>query len=502
MAPKQEYDERIWHRGHAGMSSFTVGVIAAVIIAVLSVLAYTKQLPFTGPSYEIHAVFQNAATLRVDSPVRIAGVNVGKVTGVSRKGNDADVTFTVDDEGQPIHQDAQVNIRPRLFLEGNFFLDLDPGSPSSPELGNGGTIPVTRTATAVQLDQVLTSLQGKDRQNLKDFLNGLGTGLNHHPTQAEDQGQDQDVHGLSGGEAIAQSFNHGAAAGKNSSIVNEALLGTQPHDLSGLIAAQRRVFGRLLSREAQLKDLITNFNTFTGALASESNNLSQTVKELAPTLEIARPSLLHTNQSFPQLRAYAREIRPGIAQLPSTINAAEPWLHQTRKLLRKNELAGIASKLEKSTPKLAQTTHLSLSLLPQTELTANCFSDVIEPTGNIVVDNAGGAYPFSTGQPNFREFFYGAADQAGESQGFDGNGSFVRFQTGGGPVQVHMTQKGAPVPNTAVWGNNVVTPLGVRPGINGGEPPYRPDVNCETNAVPDVNGAAPVIPPSQGGLAP
>src|SRR5262249_6729474 len=154
-----------------------------------------------------------------------------------------------------------VNIRPRLFLEGNFFLDLDPGSPSSPDLDNGGTIPVTRTATAVQLDQVLTSLQGKDRQNLKDLLNGLRTGLNHHPTPAEDTGQDPSVHGLSGGEAIAQSFNYGAAAGKNSSIVNEALLGTQPHDLSGLIAAQRRVFGKLLSREAELKDLVTNFNT-------------------------------------------------------------------------------------------------------------------------------------------------------------------------------------------------------------------------------------------------
>ncbi len=498
---KKEYDERIWHRGHMGLSSFAIGVIAVVIIAVLSLLAYTKQIPFTGPGYEIHAVFDNAATLRTDSPVRIAGVNVGKVTSVERKGNDVEATFTVDDAGRPIHTDAEVDIRPRLFLEGNFFLDVDPGSPSAPELDNGGTIPVTNTAVAVQLDEVLTTLQSNDRQNLKALLEGFGTALNHQPTAAEDQGQDSDVQGESAATAIQQSFRYGGAAGKNSSLVNEAFLGTQPHDLSKLIAAQRRVFGELLSRETQLKDLITNFNVFTGALASESTNLSETVRLLAPTLEEARPALLHTNQSFPQLRAFARDLRPGIAELPGTINAAEPWLRQVDPLLGHNELGGIASKLEQSTPPLAQTTNASKKLLVQSRLTSNCFSNVVEPAGNVVIDNAGGAYPFSTGQSNFREFFYGAVDQAGESQGFDGNGSYVRFQTGGGPTEVRIAHPGTAAPNNFLYGNNVVAPLGSRPGLNGGEPPYRPDVACDQNPVPDINGAAPVISPSQGGLA-
>jgi phospholipid/cholesterol/gamma-HCH transport system substrate-binding protein len=498
---KREYDERVWHRGHAGVSSFTIGVIAVVVIVIGSFLAYTKQLPFTGPGYEIHAVFENAATLRSDSPVRIAGVNVGKVTSIERHGNDVEATFFVDDAGQPIHTDAQVDIRPRLFLEGNFFLDVDPGSPSAPELPNGGTIPVTQTGVAVQLDEILTSLQSNDRQNLKDLLEGFGTALNHQPTAAEDQGQDSDVQGESAATAIQQSFQYGGAAGKNSAIVNQALLGQQPHDLSKLIAAQRRVFGKLLSRETQLQDLITNFNTFTGALASESGNLSETVRLLAPTLEEARPALLHLNQSFPQLRAFARDLRPGIAELPGTINAAEPWLRQANPLLGKSELGGIAAKLEQSTPKLAQTTHASKKLLTQSELTSNCFIDVIEPAGNVVIDNAGGAYPFSTGQSNFREFFYGAADQAGESQGFDGNGSYVRFQTGGGPTPVRIAQNGPAAPNNFLYGNNVVSPMGSRPGLNGGKPPYRPDVPCDQNPVPDINGAAPVIPPSRGGLA-
>ena len=89
-------------------------------------------------------------------------------------------------------------------------------------------------------------------------------------------------------------------------------------------------------------------------------------------------------------------------------------------------------------PGLANVTHKSLKLFPQLGQASKCVSHNLIPTGNIVVDDAGGAYPFSTGQPNYREFFYGAVELAGESQGFDGNGPFVRFQAGGGPTLVTM----------------------------------------------------------------
>src|SRR6185436_5873463 len=98
--------------------------------------------------------------------------------------------------------DARITIRPRLFLEGNFFLDLRPGSPSAPDLPDGGAIPVTQTATAVQLDQVLAVLRRPDRKNLGDFLNGYGSALADPPTPAMDVGMDPEVKGLSGAEAI------------------------------------------------------------------------------------------------------------------------------------------------------------------------------------------------------------------------------------------------------------------------------------------------------------
>src|SRR5581483_10748828 len=321
------------------------GLLVTAIIAVGVYLAFAKQLPWSSPAYQLHAVFTNATTLKQGSPVRIAGVNVGKVLSVEPAGNAAEVTFSVDSEGQPVHADATVEIRPRLFLEGNFFLDLHPGSASAPELPDGGTIPITQTSRAVQLDEILTALQEPARGDLAQVLHGFGNALTHEPTPAEDATQDPSVRGKTAAEAINQSFRYGGRAGRSTAQVSEALLGTRPHDLSELIAATANVSGTLLSREQQLKDLVTSFNRTAGALASVSGKLSETIRRLAPTLEVAQPSLRELSDALPPLRAFAIALRPSLRPLPGTIRAATPWLDQARLLLRRRELGGIARKL-------------------------------------------------------------------------------------------------------------------------------------------------------------
>ena len=492
---KQDYNPQLYRRGTSMRSRVLAGAVAVLIIALGTYLAFAKSIPFTGQGYTLSAVFENPATIQNNSPVRVAGVNVGTVTAVEREGDMAKVTFTVDDEGQPVHSDATVEVRPRLFLEGNFFLDLHPGSPSAPELASGTTLPATQATVAVQLDQVLTALQAPERKNLQDLLIGFGTALTHEPTPAEDAGQDPDVQGESAAESLNDTFSYGGDAGRTSAIVNEAFLGTEPHDLSKLIQSNRRIFGALLSREEQLKDLLTNFNIFTGALADESANLSETVRLLAPTLEFGETSLANLNASFPQLRAFAIEAQPGMLELPDTIAAGTPWLNQADPLLGERELGGLAQLLRQSTPGLALATNQTRGFLKQLELTSRCGSGILIPTGNIVIDNAGGAYPFTTGVENFKEFFYSAAQQAGESQNFDGNGSYVRFQGGGGPLEVTAPQPGGGFENTTVSGNTITPPIGTRPA-QGPKPPYKPKVACYTNPIPDINGAAPVGPPS------
>ena len=494
----KDFNEGIYHRPPAGLSFFKTGVVVLIFLLVVSYFAYTKKLPWSSPGYTATATFADASTVRQTNPVRIAGVKVGEVTKVEAEGNDASVTFTVDPEGLPLHEDARLTIRPRLFLGGSYFLDLRPGSPSAPDLPDGGSIPVTQTATAVQLDQILTTLQRSDRKNLGDLLDGYGSALVDPPTPAMDVGMDPEVQGLSGAEAINQSFDYGGKAGKSSSQVSEALLGEQAGDLRGLIKASGSVFEQLASRENQLSDLITNLSITTGALAAESQSLQDTIAQLAPTVEQAQRDLPVINASLPVLRAFARELTPSVKELAGTIRAGTPWLRQADKLVQKNELGGIVDDLHAATPVLSQGTANLSGVLLQLGRFSRCQSQVLTPTGSQVINDQ-----FATGQSNFREFLYGTAGQAGEGATFDGNGQYLRVQPGGGPFEVAAGIPDGQPPNDNInYGRAVAAPLGSQPLKPSKAPPVRTDVPCFKNDPPNLNGpqaavgapAAPLTP--------
>jgi virulence factor Mce-like protein len=462
-----------------------IGVITLVIVVIGTYLGFTKDIPFTTP-FQVKATFESANSIRPGSPVRIAGVNVGKVAKVEPKaGSDTSVvTLQVTKQGLPLHEDATAKIRPRIFLEGNFFVDLRPGTPSAPELDDGGVIKVTHTSSPVQLDEVLTALQSDTREDLKDVLSGLATALNSKPTSA----QDAQAHPSARGETAAKSFNDAyrdiPAAERSTAQVFEAFLGQEPgRDLSRLIDGAARTTGALVRNENSLKDLITNFNRTTAAFASESSNLRSSIRELAPTLESANGALASLNEAFPPTRAFAREIVPGVRETPATIEASFPWIAQTRRLVSREELGGLVRELSPATRDLAKLTDRAIQLLPETTLTSRCVKDVILPTGDVVIRDE-----FENGAENYKEFFWALVALAGEGQNFDGNGPYVRFQTGGGSRQVSLGQRG--VGAGQLFGNNVATPLGNRPAYPGKRPPYRPDVPCHTNKLPNLNGPA------------
>jgi ABC-type transporter Mla subunit MlaD len=490
-------DDRVWGRHYRGPAPWIFGLVMVIVLAILSYLAFTKELPWADDGYVVEATFENAATLRSSNPVRIAGVNVGEVLSVESEGDNAKVTFSVDEDGRPIHSDAEVEIRPRLFLEGNFFLDVFPGSPSAPELPSGGDIPITQTATAVQLDEILTALQAPQRRGLQELLEGYGTGLTYEPTAAADADQDPIVRGETAGESLNDAFRYGGDAGRGTAIVNTALLGENPHDLSGFIRGFGITFDKLASRSEELSDLITNFNTFTGALAAESQNLSDTLSELAPTLEETEVSLAHLSDALPAARALAIESRPGIQELPQTIETATPWLAQSRQLMKGSELGGLARLLKNAAPGLAQTAAASPQLFNEQTLLARCTSDVLVPTGETVITDG-----FATGESNFNEFFYSAVNLTGAAQGFDGNGPYLRAQVGGGGQLVKGNNPGGLSKNRFNFGNVIEVPDGIQPVQPEDPPPFRMEVPCHTNEVPNINGPAGAVGPSDLTAAP
>jgi phospholipid/cholesterol/gamma-HCH transport system substrate-binding protein len=480
-------------------SNALIAVLFIILFTLGPYLAFTRHVPFTGYGYELKATFANAANVSANSPVRIAGVDVGKVISTSRDGNATTVTFTVDGKGRPVHSDAFAEIRTRIFLEGNFFIDLDPGSPSAPELRSGATIPVSHTSTAVQLDEIFTALQSPVRADLSRLLESYGEALTHKPTAAEDATQLPEVKGKTGAEGLNGALRYGGPAGRYGAQVANALLGTRPGDLSRLVAGAGRAFGALARHEAALKGLIVNFDVFTGALAAQSANLAVTVHRFAPALSTARVSLVNLNRALPPLRAYAIELRPAVAELPGLIAAAEPWLQQARPLLSGRELGGDAKLLAEAAPGLAGAAQAGKAVtLPQLNRISLCTTKVLVPTADQTIEDR-----FSTGGPNYREFLYALVNFAGQSQNFDGNGYYWRIQPGGGEQLVTQSNPlGNLATDKADWAHTVEAPAGTQPQL-GGRPPKKPDVRCDGNPVPDVNGPlGQVGPPSLTAVSP
>jgi virulence factor Mce-like protein len=462
-----------------------------VLVAIAVYFAFTKHVPFTH-GYRVHAVFQGSNNLRPGSPVRIAGVNVGKVVAVGRykRTNLADVTMDIQDKGLPIHRDATAKIRPRIFLEGNFFVDLRPGSPSAPDVPDGGTIGVTQTATPVQLDQVLTALQSGTRADLQHVLQEYGSALSSPPTAAQNATLDPQVQGKTAAQALNESYASGPDALKGTALVNSALLGTQAHDLSRTIGALARLTTLLRGHESQLQSLVVNFNTTAGAFAAQSGNLQAAIRLLGPALTNARDAFVSLDASFPATRAFAREILPGVRETPATVQASFPWIAQTRALLSPSELQGLLAQLQPATESLAQLTSRSLQFLPQLDLANRCFAQTILPTGNVGVRDGALTTRRSDGSvvENYKEFWYGMVGLAGEGASFDGNGSFVRFGVGGGSHQAKFGTSRQFGDQGSVVGNANFPLLGSSPLYPKGQIGYHTTTPCYRDPLPSVNG--------------
>jgi ABC-type transporter Mla subunit MlaD len=467
------------------------GAIMLVIAAIVIYFGFTKAIPFKH-GFRLNAVFNSALNIKPKSPVRIAGVDVGQVTSIKREGSTGVVTMEISKGGLPVHTDATVKIRPRIFLEGNWFVELQPGSPSAPAFSSGGTIPITHTANPVQLDQVLDALNSDTRANLQNFLIGYGEGLTRHATPAENATQYPEVHELTGAQALNQTYHRSPAALRGGAVLNQAITGTETHDLSKLIASIGKVTAALNVHEQQLGELIGNFNTFFHAFAVQAAPLQATVAELPTTLGTIDRGLAALQSSFKPTQEFAHAIIPGVESTPATVKAAIPWIEQTQASLGPNELGGVAKGLAEAAPSLAKLQAEQIPLYQQTELFNRCLSNVLIPAGNAKLQDSSG----SSGVEVYKEFWYSLVGLAGLGQQFDGNGVFGRFAVGNTGQTVRSAPTG--IIGTRLSGNRLLTrsplaPQGTRPAFPGEEPPYQPLVPCYKQALPNFNG-----PLSQG----
>jgi ABC-type transporter Mla subunit MlaD len=474
-------------------SPLRAGIVLIVVIVIGVYFGFTKHVPFKH-GFTVKAEFTNAVNIQPKSPVRIAGVNVGQVTSIRRTGNTGLVNMEIESRGLPIHSDATVKIRPRLFLEGNWFVEMQPGSPSANTISSGYTIPVTQTSDPVQLDQVLDALNTDTRANLQSFLINYGEALTHKPDAAENAEQVPEVSGFTAAQALNQVYERGPKSLRGGAVDAQAVTGSEADDLSRLVLSINKVASALNVHEQDLSELFPNFNSFFGSLASNASGLKQLVAELPTTLRNFRQGLRGLDESFQPTRAFAHDILPGIKNTKRSVEAVLPWIEQVKASLGPDELGGVAKGLQEAVPTVTKTQSEQTTLFTQTELFNKCMTNVIFPAGNAKLQDGSS----TSGVEDYREFWYSLVGLDSIGQNFNGNGPYVKFLIGNSG----KTLRSQPAEITGVpdaraseelLTRSPLTPLGTRPAFPAEEPPYEPLVPCDTQTLPNFNG-----PLSQG----
>lgn len=145
----------------------------ALAVLVLVLVFHPPTLPWRQP-LRMHLHASSFGELNQAASVYLGGVKVGTVDQVRWVGGQPTLDVSIDPGYRDrIHTDASATIRPHGLL-GPEYVDLDGGHGAV--MPDGGTIPQARIKVAVQVDEVLNTLQPDVRENLKTFLVELSKG--------------------------------------------------------------------------------------------------------------------------------------------------------------------------------------------------------------------------------------------------------------------------------------------------------------------------------------
>jgi phospholipid/cholesterol/gamma-HCH transport system substrate-binding protein len=244
------------------------------LVAVIAVVAFQAPAIFGGATY--HAEFSEAAGLQSDDRVTVAGVEVGRVTGVELAGDHVDVAFRVDDAWLGDRTSASIEI---ATLLGSKYLALDPQGDQ--EMDASQPIPRDRTISPFDVVEAFNGLTGTidqiDTTQLATSLETLSDTFKDTP---------DDVRGtLDGLSRLSQTI-----ASRDDQI-RQLLAGAR--NLSTILADRRGDFDKLLDDGNALLGELQNRKTAIDNLLTGTRLLSQQLSglvadnrdQLKPTLD-------------------------------------------------------------------------------------------------------------------------------------------------------------------------------------------------------------------------
>ncbi|HVW31857.1 MAG TPA: MlaD family protein [Acidimicrobiia bacterium] len=288
--------------------TLTVAGFVAAVALVFGVLWVNMggQIPHITGGYRVTASLPKAQNLVYDSDVRIAGVPVGKIRGITHDGDRVLATMEIRGSAHPLHEGATVQLRPKTLIEETYVEVTDGQGPAIPD---GARLPDTAAVPSVSVDDLLNSLDPPTRAAVGSLVRRLGT--------------------LTDGQA--QNLSTALSAlGDLGREGHDALdvLAAQSQDLQGLVAQTAALLSTLDEGEGQIARLATAAEKVTAASAVRDDKLAQAVRLLPGFLADARTAAAPLSQLSAALtpladplRRAAPDLDAALAELPGATSA-------------------------------------------------------------------------------------------------------------------------------------------------------------------------------------
>jgi phospholipid/cholesterol/gamma-HCH transport system substrate-binding protein len=268
-----------------------VGAVGLLVLALVGLVAYNADaLPLVGGGTTYSANFTEAAGLRPGNEVRVAGVKVGKVTGVSLDGAQVKVSFRVRHTWIGDASTAAIGIRTLL---GEKYLAVDPLG--SRKQDPGTRIPKSRTTSPYDVTQAFNglghTLGSLDTKQLAASFQTISDTFKDTPASVRSAAT-----GLSSLSRTISSRDAQLADLLSGSKQLTKTLSDQNGRFQTLISDGDLLLGEIQKRRDAIHSLLTGTEDLSTQL---SGLVADNTRQLAPTLDALDrvTSVLLTNQS-------------------------------------------------------------------------------------------------------------------------------------------------------------------------------------------------------------
>jgi phospholipid/cholesterol/gamma-HCH transport system substrate-binding protein len=328
-------------------SELKIGILAvvAVALAILLIVAVGGQGGFSWQRYELKTKFANVQGLKSGAIVRVAGVEVGKVTGVDFVGAEVQVTVEVNKEHQSRITDQSRASLGSLSLLGEPTIEISPASAGTP-LKDGDFIPSVRTPGQISdVAENATRTLEQTTELIKEIRAGKGT---VGKLFTDDQVYREMNQLVASAEAVTTAISQGK--GSLGMFVRDPSVYKQA---SAAVANLQEVTRRINAGEGSLGRLLRD-EEFARSLSSASTNLDQVSGKLARG-EGTMGKLLTEQQLYDRFNSIAARIDKLTTGLEQGEGAAGQLL-QNKQLYENmngaaNELRGLIGDIRKDPKK-------------------------------------------------------------------------------------------------------------------------------------------------------